>query len=82
MKKIILVFALALLIVSCKKETKEKVEEATEAVGSDMKQNVDTAKVKMDTAIDTAKSKVKKVIGIGAEKVEETAKDIKESVKK
>ncbi len=69
---------------SCKDETNEKVKEATKAVSADMKVALDSAKVKAAKVIDTAKvkSKLKNAIGKGAEKLEEGAKKLKESVKK
>ena len=62
----------------------EKVKEASEAVGADLKQAADSAKVKAKKAIDSSKvgEKAKNIIAIGAEKVEEGAKKVKESVEK
>jgi PBP1b-binding outer membrane lipoprotein LpoB len=83
MKKVFLGIALvAVLLSSCKEETKEKVKEASEAVGADLKQAADSAKVKAKKAIDSSKvgEKAKNIIAIGAEKVEEGAKKVKESV--
>ncbi|WP_333810446.1 hypothetical protein [Flavobacterium sp.] len=83
MKKIFLGIALATTMLSCQEETKEKVKEASEAVGTDLKQAADSAKVKAKKAIDSSKvgEKAKNIIAIGAEKVEEGAKKVKESVK-
>ncbi len=84
MKKVILLSAFILVFASCKDETKEKVKEATKAVATDMKVVLDSAKVKAAKIIDTAKvkEKAKVIIGKGAEKLEEGAKKLKESVKK
>jgi vacuolar-type H+-ATPase subunit H len=84
MKKIFLGIALATMLFSCKEETKEKVKEASEAVGADLKQAADSAKVKAKKAIDSSKvgEKAKHIIAKGAEKVEEGAKKVKESVEK
>lgn len=83
MKKIFLGIALATTMLSCQEETKEKVKEASEAIGTDLKQAADSAKVKAKKAIDSSKvgEKAKNIIAIGAEKVEEGAKKVKESVK-
>lgn len=82
MRKIFLGIALATMLLSCQEETKEKVKEASEAVGAELKQAADSAKVKAKKAIDSSKvgEKAKSIIAIGAEKVEEGAKKIKESV--
>lgn len=81
MKKVILGLALAALIVSCKKETEDKVEDATEAVGTEMEQTVDTAMVKTENAMDAVKAKTDTLVKKSAEKVEKTAKEVKESKK-
>lgn len=83
MKKLFLGIALATTMLSCQEETKEKVKEASEAVGADLKQAADSAKVKAKKTIDSSKigEKAKNIIAIGAEKVEEGAKKVKESVK-
>jgi hypothetical protein len=84
MKKIILTLAFATLLISCKKDTKTKVQEATKAVSADMKVALDSAKVKAAKVFDTAKVKknAKVIIGKGAEKLEEGAKKLKEAVNK
>ena len=49
MKKVILGLAvMAAVLVSCKDETKDKVEETTEAVGAEVEQKMDTAAAKID----------------------------------
>ena len=82
MKKIFLGIALATMLFSCKEETKEKVKEASVAVGADLKQAADSAKVKAKKASDSSKvgEKAKHIIAKVAEKVEEGAKKVKESV--
>ena len=45
MKKIILLLALTTVLISCKEETKEKVKEASKAVGTDLKQVANSAKI-------------------------------------
>ena len=82
MKKIFSGIALAIIMVSCQEETKEKVKEASEAVGADLKQAADSAKIEAKKAIDSSKvgEKAKSIIAIGAEKVEKGAKKVKESV--
>ena len=78
-------FASSLTLVSCQEKTKEKLENATDAVGTEMEQKMDTLGQKLDslgnkieTAADTVRSKTKKV----AEKVEEGAKKVNDAVKK
>lgn len=84
MKKVFLGLALAVLIVSCKEETKEKVGAATDAVVTDIKENVDSAKVKVENAIDSSKvkEKTKEIIVKGAKKVGEAADKVKEAAEK
>jgi hypothetical protein len=84
MKKIILSLAFASLLISCKEETKEKVKEVSKAVGTDLKQAADSAKVKAKKVLDSSKvgEKAKAIIAKGAEKVEQGAKKIKESTTK
>ena len=84
MKKIILSLAFASLLISCKEETKEKVKEATKAVGADLKQAADSAKVKANKILDSTKikEKAKVIIAKGAEKIEQGAKKVKESAAK
>ncbi len=84
MKKIIPIITFAMLLFSCKEDTKIKVKEATQAVSKDMKLALDSARVKAAKVIDTAKvkEKTKILIGKGAEKIEESAKKLKESIRK
>ena len=76
MKKIVLALALSTLLFSCKEETKEKLEDAKEAVSSEVKEGIDSAKAKAE------KELVDTVVVKSAEKLETTAKKLKESVKK
>lgn len=84
MKKIIAVFAIAAFGFACKQETKEKVKVASEAVSSDMKESIDSAKLKAKAVIDSTKvgEKAKELLVKGAGKVEQGAKKLKESAKK
>ena len=84
MKKIFLGIAIASTLLSCKEETKEKVKEASEAVGADLKQAADSAKVKAKKAIDSSKvgEQAKHIIAKGAESVEDGAQTVKDSVEK
>lgn len=78
MKNILLSLVVAIGLVSCKEDTKEKVIDASKAVGTELKESIDTFKVKAKKAIDTSKTKAKELIIKGAEKVEEGAKKVKE----
>lgn len=71
-----------LTIASCKQETKDKVGEATDAIGAEMDQAVDTAAVKVDAAIDSTKSKISTKMKEGAAKLDQKADQIKEDAKK
>ncbi|MFM9988757.1 hypothetical protein [Flavobacterium sp.] len=86
MKKLILSLVIVTLIVSCKNETKDKVEVATEAVTSDVKETVDSAKIKTETVLDTVKAKteetLKNAVDKGADKVIDAAGKVKKEVKK
>jgi cell division protein ZapA (FtsZ GTPase activity inhibitor) len=84
MKKTLLGLAIvaALTIISCKQETKDKVGEATDAIGTEMDQAVDTAAVKVDAAIDSTKSKISTKMKEGAAKMDQKADQMKEEAKK
>ncbi len=73
---------LALISVSCKDETKQKIEEANEAVGAEMKEKMDSASVQIDKAIDTLESKTGEVLEKGAEKLDKAADKMKEAAHK
>ena len=59
MKNIILSISIALLLISCKEETKDKLKEAKEALSLEMKNAVDSVKTKAETALDSVKTKAK-----------------------
>ncbi|HOD10549.1 MAG TPA: hypothetical protein PLH25_05330 [Flavobacterium sp.] len=84
MKKIFLSLTIATLLFSCKEETREKVKEASKAVGSEVKENYKKAKVKAAKVIDTTKVKEKVNVAIkkSAEKIEEGARKVKENAGK
>jgi PBP1b-binding outer membrane lipoprotein LpoB len=83
MKKALLGLAfIATLMTSCKKETKDEVKEATEAVGNEMEDAIDTAAVKVDAAADSTKAKAGEVLEKGADKMNQAAEKLKEAAKK
>ena len=86
MKKIILSLALASLFVGCKEETKEKLDDAKNAITEEVTATIDSAKVKAETEFDSVKEKAKTKLDSAkiksAEKLEAAAKKLKESVKK
>ena len=86
-KKIILTLALAtVILVSCQDKTKEKLEDAKDAVTEEVKAKIDSAKVKAETEFDSVREKAKTKLDSAkiksAEKLEAAAKKLKESVKK
>jgi hypothetical protein len=81
MRKIIALLAITTLGLACKEETQEKVKEASAAVSTDVKESIDSVKTKAEKAIDSSKLGAKELLIKGAEKVEQEAKKIKESVK-
>lgn len=83
MRKVFLgLMILALISVSCKDETKQKIEEANEAVGAEMKEKMDSASVQIDKAIDTLESKTGEVLEKSAEKLDKAADKMKEAAHK
>ena len=83
MRKVFLgLMILALISVSCKDETKEKIEEANETVGAEMEEKMDSASVQIDKAMDTLESKTGEVLEKGAEKLNKAADDLKEAAHK
>ena len=83
MKKTLLsLVCIAALMVSCKDETKAKIDEAKDAVGTELEAKIDTATVKMDKAVDTLQSKTSKVLEKGAAKLDQAADKMKEAAKK
>lgn len=85
MKNLFLSLALVTLLVSCKEQTKEKLDAAKDAVTEEMKNNIDSAKIKAAIELDSLKQKTKSKVDSlkvkSAEQMEETAKKLKESVK-
>ncbi len=61
MKNILLPLVIVILLVSCKEDTKEKVIDASKAVGTEVKESIDTVKDKAEKAIDTTKIKAKQL---------------------
>lgn len=86
MKKTILSLAFLGVLASCQDKTKEKIDDATEAVTEDVKTIIDSAKLKAEAKMDTLKEKANaKVDSIkvkAVDKMEESAKKLKESIKK
>lgn len=83
MRKVFLgLMILALISVSCKDETKQKIEEANEAVGAEMKEKMDSDSVQIDKAIDTLESKTGEVLEKSAEKLDKAADKMKEAAHK
>jgi hypothetical protein len=83
MKKIFLGLSLiaTLVLVSCKTETKNKIEDASEAVKTEMGEAIDTAAAKVGAAIDSSKVKAGKTLEKGAKKMNEAGEEIEEDVK-
>lgn len=84
MKKTLLGLAIVatLITVSCKKETKDEMKEATEAVGTEMNEALDTVTVKVDAAVDSTKVKVGETLEKGAKKMDEAGKKMKDAATK
>lgn len=83
MKKIILAIAfIAVAMVSCHDKTKDKIEDAKEAVGAEVEQKMDTVNEKVEKVIDSTQSKTGKILEKGAEKLNEAAYKLKEASKK
>ncbi|MCO6175214.1 hypothetical protein NHF50_09155 [Flavobacterium sp. NRK F10] len=68
---------IAILTVSCKEETKEKIDDAADAVKTEVKEKIDTTAAKMEAHVDTLKVKTGEALGKGAEKLNEAAEEIK-----
>ena len=85
MKKIIVTLGFIALLISCKPETKEKLDDAKNAVGLEIKETIDSAKIKAETTLDSTKikieSKMDTIVSKGAQKVEEAAQKVKKSIK-
>jgi hypothetical protein len=84
MKKAFLGLALVatLVLVSCKTETKDKVDDATEAVKTEMGEAIDTAAAKVDAAVDSTKAKMGETLEKGAEKMNAAGEKMKEGAEK
>jgi F0F1-type ATP synthase membrane subunit b/b' len=83
MRKTILAVAfMVVAMVSCQDKTKDKLEDAREAVGSEVEQKMDTVAEKVETAIDSTQSKTGKILEKGAEKLDNAADKLKEAAKK
>eukprot|EP01038_Epipyxis_sp_PR26KG_P020086 gene20086-28429_t len=82
MKKTILAVAfMAVAMVSCQDKTKDKVEDATEAVDTEMEQKIDTVAEKTESVIDTAKVKAGEALEKAGEEVKEAGEKLKEAAK-
>lgn len=90
MKKIVIPTLLAavvcftswLTLVSCQEKTKEKLEEAKDAIGTEVEQKIDTVTTKLETVIDTVQSKTGKVLKNGADKIDNAAEKLKNAAEK
>ncbi len=83
MKKTILAVAfMAVAMVSCQDKTKDKVEDATQAVGTEMEQKMDTVAEKTETAVDTTKAKAGEALEKAGEETKEAGEKLKEAAKK
>jgi hypothetical protein len=83
MKKTILAVAfMAVAMVSCQDKTKDKVEDATEAVGTEIEATTEAAGDAIDSTATEVAEDAKEAVEAGAEKVEETAKEVKDAAKK
>lgn len=83
---VLVCFASSLTLVSCQDKTKEKLENAKDAFTKEVKETIDSAKIKAETKFDSVKEKAKSRMDSvkikSAEKLEEAAEKLKESVKK
>lgn len=83
MKKTILAVAfMAVAMVSCQDKTKEKVEDATQAVGTEVEQKMDTVAEKAESVADTTKAKAGEALEKVGEKTKEAGEKLKEAAKK
>jgi PBP1b-binding outer membrane lipoprotein LpoB len=83
MKKTILAVAfMAVVMVSCQDKTKDKVEDATQEVGTEMEQKTDTVTEKTESVIDTAKVKAGEALEKAGEEAKEAGEKLKEAAKK
>lgn len=83
MKKTILALVfMGVAMVSCQDKTKDKVEDATQAVGSEVEQKLDTVVEQAEATIDTAKVKAGEALEKAGEKTKEAGEKLKEAAKK
>ena len=83
MKKTILAAVfMAVAMVSCQDKTKEKVEDATEAVETEAGEKMDTVAQKTEEVVDTTKAKAGEALEKAGEKTKEAGKELKEAAKK
>ncbi|KDN54433.1 hypothetical protein [Flavobacterium seoulense] len=83
MKKTILAIVfMAVAMVSCQDKTKDKLEDAKEAVGAEVDQKLDTVSQKVEKAIDSTQSKTGQLLEKGAKKLDKAANELKEAAKK
>jgi hypothetical protein len=84
-KKLILSFAILLILASCKDETKEKLDAAQDALTEEVIEKIDSAKIKAESRLDSIKEQTKAKIDSAkiksAAKLEEAARKLKESAK-
>lgn len=82
MRKTILAVAfMAVVMVSCQEKTKDKIEDAHEAVGAEVEEKIDTVSQKVETAIDSTQSKTGKLLEKGAKNLDKAAEKLKEAAK-
>ncbi|MGL2963013.1 hypothetical protein ACSVH2_04235 [Flavobacterium sp. RSB2_4_14] len=86
MKNKILAFTILLItMISCQDKTKEKLDDAKNAVTEEVTTTIDSAKIKAEAKIDSikekAKTKMDSVVIKSADEIEKAAKKMKESVK-
>jgi len=83
---VVVCFASSLTLVSCQEKTKEKIEDARDAIGQEVTTSMDSVQMKAEARMDSLKQKANaKVDSIkirSAEKMQEAAQKLKESVKK
>ena len=83
MKKTIFTLAfVAIAMISCKDNTKEKMEDASEAIGTEVEQKIDSAAHKADIAADSVKVKTAKALEKSADKIDKAAEKLKKDIKK
>ena len=82
MKKTILAIVfMAVAVVSCQDKTKDKLEDAHEAVDAEVNQKLDTVSQKIENAIDSTQSKTGQLLEKGAKNLDKAAGKLKEASK-